>query len=154
MSRLAKRALLHPVFSSRNLINCIERPADQIHNSECWKICKKRLQKERQDTELKQGRYGRVRETEKKRPPPPRPERKSVFCVFGLLRSSTETQTRQEFTFLLHLLSSFQQLASIWPTTERKKRAASAGEDRCQLSKQTLSLRNRQPSSRTSVFCN
>ncbi|MED6240720.1 hypothetical protein ATANTOWER_026648 [Ataeniobius toweri] len=54
-------------LSSRreNLINCIERPADQFHTSEFWKICKKRLQKERQDTELKQGRYGWLRETEK-----------------------------------------------------------------------------------------
>ncbi|MEQ2203650.1 hypothetical protein XENOCAPTIV_001825 [Xenoophorus captivus] len=54
-------------LSSRqeNFINCIERPADQIHNSEFGRYAKRGSKKERQDTELKQGRHGRVRETEK-----------------------------------------------------------------------------------------
>ncbi|MEQ2305193.1 hypothetical protein AMECASPLE_035164 [Ameca splendens] len=56
-----------------DFINCVERPAGQIHNSQFGRYAK-RGSKRRQDTEQKQARQGRVRETGEKRTPPLRAE--------------------------------------------------------------------------------
>ncbi|MEQ2258911.1 hypothetical protein XENORESO_004231 [Xenotaenia resolanae] len=72
------RGLFLTLSSHRqNLINCVERPADQIHNSQLGRYAKRGSER-RQDTEQKQGRQGRVRETGEKRPPPPRAETERV----------------------------------------------------------------------------
>ncbi|MED6256591.1 hypothetical protein ATANTOWER_029890, partial [Ataeniobius toweri] len=61
----------------------------------------KEAPKKRQDTELKQGRYGRVRETEKKRLPPPRAERNThLFIHFKQMYKTTGVKAALLFLFV------------------------------------------------------